>query len=103
LRATEQALNTLPVDGLSTLCQLLTSDTWRRLRRTFLFGNEICFYVPYFFSFFVCRLGNEAVPLVVLLFYLFVCGCLWGMWRLTCLIFIYYSTRATSCRPLFFV
>jgi hypothetical protein len=27
LRATEQALNTLPVDGLSTLCQLLTSDT----------------------------------------------------------------------------
>jgi hypothetical protein len=42
-RATKQALNTLPVDGLSTLCQLLTSI--EHLLTAFayflLFGNEI--------------------------------------------------------------
>jgi hypothetical protein len=76
LRATKQALNTLPVDVLSTLCRLLTSDTFRRLRRTFsclVMKYKICFV-----SFFVCRFGSEAVPQFVC-FYQFVCGCLRGM------------------------
>jgi hypothetical protein len=66
LRATKQALNTLPVDFLSTLCRLLTSDTLRRLRRTFLFGNEVEFgFCSVFLSLFcVCHFGNEAVPLI---------------------------------------
>jgi hypothetical protein len=79
VRATEQALNTLPVDGWSTLCQLLTSDTFRRLRRTFpcsVMKYNYFFSFLYFVSFFVCRFGNEAVPRLVVFFV-----CVWVLVR----------------------
>jgi hypothetical protein len=101
LRATKQALNTLPVDGWSTLCQLLTSDTFRRLRRTFpcLVMKYKFVSFLYFVSFFVCHFGNEAVPRLVVFFV--------GVWVLvrnvTSHLLDFFSARATSRRPLFFV